>query len=129
MPYVPTTWVDGTTAITATQLNRIETGVKDAHDVLPAGGRVFDTSGVPTFIGPTGWTVTRMSLGRFRITHNIGSVNYNFVAMTEQVGSGSTYVYRFGLDVNYFEVRTYWDTGSGPALADIDFSFVLVRFA
>ena len=31
MAFTPTTWVDGTTAITATQLNRIETGIDDAH--------------------------------------------------------------------------------------------------
>jgi len=31
MPFTPTTWVDGTTAITAAELNRIEAGVDDAH--------------------------------------------------------------------------------------------------
>jgi hypothetical protein len=36
MAFTPTTWVDGTTAITAAQLNRIETGIKDAHDETAA---------------------------------------------------------------------------------------------
>lgn len=35
MPYTPTTWVDGgAPAITAAQLNRMETGIDEAHDQL-----------------------------------------------------------------------------------------------
>lgn len=39
MAYTKTTWVNGTTpAVNATNLNKIEQGIADAHDMLTTGG-------------------------------------------------------------------------------------------
>lgn len=79
MPYVPTVWVDGTTAITATQLNRIETGVDDAHDAL---AKIHVAGVAGTFGGeditPAGWTIAETSPGStiWNITHSFAHTNY-----------------------------------------------------
>lgn len=78
MAFAPTTWIDGTTAITATQLNRIETGIEDAFALVTTteaggtvalGGTVGDTvllpaglliAGYDTFGGAFGDVVFEM---------------------------------------------------------------------
>jgi hypothetical protein len=131
--FTPTTWVDGTTAITAAQLNRIETGVNDAHASMAFGGVISGAGGVVTLNGPSGWSVTKQATGIHRITHNLGITDYSVVATVTAPASGDLLmVANYGiLDGNYFDVHTLIGevTGSSTVsigLADVNFAFALV---
>lgn len=97
MPFTKTTWVDGSEpAITAAQLNRIETGVDDAHAgaldanaITPAKTTFMDSNGANAgiYVGyvaangtavrlPAGWSSASGATGIYTITHNLGSTSY-----------------------------------------------------
>lgn len=42
MPYTPTSWVDGSTPVNATNLNKIETGIDDAHTAIDAASSILN---------------------------------------------------------------------------------------
>lgn len=144
MPFTPTTWVDGSApGITAAQLNRIETGVADAHAGVRDAG-ALETAGI--YVGrlssaapdaadelPSGWSVARGTAGAFIVTHNLGHTTYDVVATADYGVRSTEYMVSARLimrSTNTFEVFTVrWNhlavnnitRNEGPG-----FSFVLV---
>lgn len=132
MAYTKTTWVDGTTDITAARLNNMEQGIDDAHagsvDVgfLNAAGvyAVLVTSaGAFSGAAPAGWSVTRDSLGVYTVTH--GGFSGDYVALA--TGQGSPSQKRFPVatqGTTTVIVSVYDDAG---ALTDGNFSLLIVE--
>ena len=135
MAYSPTTWVDGTTAITATQLNRIETGVDDAHDEAVAiralfHSVAFDGDGTPQRM-PSGWSVVRDEVGRYTVTHPLGTVSFGVVTGSERGGalhpSGTPpYAHTRNKGTTTFRVHV---TDSGGTLVDCAVALIVFPFA
>jgi hypothetical protein len=70
MPFTPKTWAEDD-PITPAELNRIETGVDDAHaGKIDAPRYAFLVDGVPgtPTISLAGWAVERISTGFYRVT-------------------------------------------------------------
>ncbi len=77
------------------------------------------------------WTVTQISTGRFKVTHNLNLSNTKYLAVVANVtlnagGTDDRYCTITGEDADYFEVLVN-DVGSG-AVND-DFYFHAVRLA
>ena len=90
MPFVPKTWVE-TNPITAAELNRIETGVDDAHAdtaALQASfySVAFDGDGTPRRM-PTGFSVVRNDTGRYTVTHPLGTASFGVVGGGDRGGA------------------------------------------
>lgn len=90
MAYTKTTWGDGTTAITATRLNNIETGVEEAHDdivdKLHVGEVASDASSI-TGYNVSGWTASKLGTGRYQVTFSgFWSSSYRVVLTPREVG-------------------------------------------
>lgn len=67
MAYTKTNWVDGTTPISAANLNNMENGIANA--TAPGGFPTLTTN--PSYI----WSGTIPSGGTVNITHNLGHVS------------------------------------------------------
>lgn len=133
MAFTPTTWVDGSApAITAAQLNRIETGIDEAHsgdvdngflNTVGVYAVVVTSAGAFSGATPSGWSVTRDSLGVFTITH--GGFSGTYVALA--TGQGASTQKRFPViaqGTTTLTVRLYDDSG---ALVDGNFSCLVVE--
>lgn len=77
MAYTKTDWVDGTTAITAERLNKMEDGIARVH----AGVVTFEAG--PGWVASNGWGVARTEDANetyFTLTHDLGTTEYDIVA-------------------------------------------------
>lgn len=74
---------------------------------------------------PSGWSYTRSTTGRYRITHSLGSTNYVVTAMTAGGSTANVGLYDAGFQSNYFEVATTNYTGIA---ADYSFTFILICY-
>ena len=87
------------------------------------GGRV--TSGGAWAYNPEGWTVSRISTGRFRVTHNKGWGGSCAVALSMEENASWDRQCKVALySTNYFEVVT---TNSTNGYANLPFAFVLYK--
>ncbi len=134
MAFVPTTWVDGSApAITAAQMNRIETGIDEAHsgDVDFLGNNTvaiyvgrLASDGSATSL-PSGWSSSRTGTVNnytYVITHNLTTTNVGAVVTAindrrpqSSPSSASAVSIRLG-------------DGAGNFVNDA-FSFVLFRYS
>jgi hypothetical protein len=74
------------TAINASNLNNMESGIETANDFIDKihRGRV-SSAGVAIEL-PSGWTCTRNSAGHYVITHNLGTTDYTAIVSQEFTG-------------------------------------------
>lgn len=72
---------------------------------------------------PSGWSSSRPSTGKYRVTHNLGVATYTVVAMAE--ARFATWITRAA---NYFEIQIYGhDNGTGDMIVqNAAFDFILV---
>jgi len=122
MAFTPTTWSDGTTAITAAELNRMETGIDEAHveQARWHAGLVDEEAGSgPEFL-PAGWTIAYETT-YVTVTHNLATTNY---MVQVQSMEASAYTELRSVNANTFEVFVLTDAG-GTTTAP--FSFILVE--
>ena len=83
MAFTPKVWAEED-PITAAELNRVETGVDDAHDDIAAirasfYSVAFDGDGTPRRM-PTGFSVARTATGRYTVTHPLGTAAFAVAA-------------------------------------------------
>lgn len=88
--------------------------------VIIGAGFVND-DGTPGTIFPQGWTCTNIGTGRYRITHNLGTINYA-VLITPLAGTTREFSVQ-ARTINYFETRFY--NNATTSLIDTDHSFLL----
>jgi hypothetical protein len=129
MAFTKTNWVDGTTPISAAELNRIEAGIEDAHaGSVDAGfreaigvyaGRV-NSDGTAEDL-PSGWTSTRTGEGQYTITHNLGGAIQATLAVA--ASAAAHFVTRSGGSNNIVSFRVWNDNGN---LEDRGFVFLIV---
>jgi hypothetical protein len=136
MAFTKTTWYENT-PITPAQLNRIETGVGDAHDdtaLLKASfySVAFTRDGIQKRLPGAGWTLTRMETGVFRIGHPLGTDQLGVVATWARGGlllpvgdSEPRWVYVRSVTSTYIELWTM--RASGPQ--DLDVNAIVFPFA
>ncbi len=131
MPYTKTDWVDGTTPITAAELNRMDTAIEglvtDLADDLFTGS----VSQAGTFVGGTNgvndWTPTKGGTGQYYVYFTGVTVfQYNvIVTCRPQNGSGRPAIGVLeSTTTSYFLIKTYDLDGT---LADAGFSFMMIR--
>jgi hypothetical protein len=78
---------------------------------------------------PAGWSASRLSLGVYLITHNLGDADYGIVATMGSVNqAGRTQVSHFNKAANDVEIHWYNQT-DGPAFTDVPFDFSLKLIA
>lgn len=93
---------------------------------LAAGGAVYlgiVNADATTVLLPSGWSVTSMGTGAYRVTHNFGVSTYVVVA-TPATSQGQALVYTRA--TNYFDITTSDSAGTG---SNRNFHFILVRHA
>lgn len=134
MAFTPTTWVDGTTPITAAELNRIEQGIEDAHagdvDDQVYSGRVSSSglslAGTSTI---SGWSVTKPSTGNYEVNHGLALTlqRYSVVITPDVVNITDQPVIAVvkQRQANAFLVLMYDINGNA---IDCDFSFTMQRY-
>ena len=108
--------VSAATATAAAHLVR-----KDQLDTKVYGGQVTNAGTAAIPYGPSGWTVSRNSVGNVTLTHNLGTTNY---AIVPSPNSAVFKAIWSSLAANTVQIITY-DTAN--ALADTGFNFVLAR--
>lgn len=108
--------VSADTAISASNLVR-----KDQLDAKVYGGRITNAGTAAVAYGPSGWTVSRVSLGLTTVTHNLGTTNYSVVASTVNTGTVANPTV---IATNSFNIGTVNFAGSS---VDLDYGFVLAR--
>lgn len=131
MAYTKTTWGDGTTAITATRLNKIEQGIEDAHagdvdtDFLEGKlvyGAVVNGSNGSTVVKSAALSVVRDGEGQYTVTHNFNSQSYVPIA-TPRAGTGGIMIKATPTTMTVI-ISTFDASGT---LADNSFNIILVR--
>lgn len=124
MPFTKTTWVDGDEPfITAAQLNRIETGIDEAHagvvDSPTYAGRLTGLTGSSPGITPAGlgWSVTKNVTGVYVVTHSFGSSSYA-VVVSPNGGGLEVRVLAVAVSSNTFTVRARDLSGAAADVSD-----------
>ena len=107
------TGIDGTIAA--------HLATKGQLDAKVYGGQVTNAGTAAIPYGPSGWTVSRNSVGNVTLTHNLGTTNY---AIVPSPNSAVFKAIWSSLAANTVQIITY-DTAN--ALADTGFNFVLAR--
>lgn len=85
------------------------------------GAGFVNAAGTAGTVFPSGWTVTNIGLGQYRITHNLGTTDYA-VTLTPLAGTTREFSVQVQ-DVNFFETRFY--NNATTSLTDTDHSFLL----
>lgn len=96
---------------------------KSQLDAKVYGGQITNNGTAAIPYGPSGWTVSRSSLGITVVTHNLGTTSYAVTATTVAVLSRGTRISAFA--TNNFTINTF-NTVDG-ALTDTDYHFVVSR--
>jgi len=78
--------------------------------------------GTPGGVFPNGWTVVKLSTGRYEITHNLGSTNY--VVLITPLSATTREFSVESQTINTFITRFY--SNSGGTLIDTDHSFIVL---
>ena len=122
-PRVKITDVSDSTAFVTDISTTVASGLIAQIPVTPrAYGGTIGSSGSYSVL-PAGWSVTRVSLGDYVVTHSLGTTNYAVVAnTTANLYPKITYLSTY-CTANYFEVTA---TQNGTA-ADTTFTFVLAQ--
>ena len=89
-------------------------------DAKVYGGQVTNAGTAAIPYGPSGWTVSRSSLGTVVVTHNLGTTNYAPVPASQQANTTANVT---TLAANSFTVQTM----SGGSLSDTGFTFTVAR--
>lgn len=85
------------------------------------GAGFVNAAGTAGTVFPSGWTVTNIGLGQYRITHNLGTTDYA-VTLTPLAGTTREFSVQVQ-DINFFETRFY--NNATTSLTDTDHSFLL----
>lgn len=85
------------------------------------GAGFVNSVGTPGTVFPTGWTVSNLATGRYKITHNLNRLDY-IVLATPLAGTTRTTTIE-SANLNDFIVRV---ADLSPALIDTDFSFAVM---
>jgi len=85
------------------------------------GAGFVNAAGTAGTVFPSGWTVTNIGTGQYRITHNLGTTDYA-VTLTPLAGTTREFSVQVQ-DINFFETRFY--NNATTSLTDTDHSFLL----
>jgi len=78
-----TTVTTAGTALNATNLNNMESGIETANDFIDKVHRGRVSSAGVSIELPSGWTCTKNATGTYTVTHNLGTTDYTVVVSPE----------------------------------------------
>jgi hypothetical protein len=119
------------TALNASNLNNMETGIDEAHDAIDDLETFVDKihRGRVTSAGageelPSGWSSSRFSTGIFIVTHNLGSTDYTVVITPQIPSTTPLFACVYSRAANSVSVAIVNDSGSA---VNSDFDFILIE--